>query len=52
MSTHNMCFHAEIRKISVLFVRKKALYLVLHVQLRLLDYALNNKRDVQEEPQS
>ena len=36
MSTHNICFRGEIRKISAFFWKKKALYLLLcEAQLKM-----------------
>ena len=36
MSTHNICFHAEIRKLSILFIMKTYLYKFDPTQIPLL----------------
>ena len=40
MSTHNICFHGEIKKISAFFRMKKAPYLLLCVQYSFIAKSL------------
>ena len=41
MSTHNICFHGEIRKISIIFGCKKENVLSRAMTLMYLDYLLS-----------